>query len=86
MVEALKINDYLIKNPDFSKAKIARRLRLSRARVSQITSLVNLAPDIQKHILISNNTYTERQLRPLTRLECHEKQRKMFAQLCPHCP
>ena len=53
-------------------AEAARRLNLTRARVTQITNLLLLAPKIQEAILDMplvadrHDPFTERQLRPIT--------------------
>lgn len=43
--------------------EIARRYGLSRARVTQIVNLTNLAPAIQERILLGDSLHTERDLR-----------------------
>jgi hypothetical protein len=45
--------------------EIARRYGLSRARITQIVNLTNLASAIQAGILLGNSTPTERDLRSL---------------------
>ncbi|MBI5238615.1 MAG: hypothetical protein HY887_09385, partial [Deltaproteobacteria bacterium] len=67
-----------------SKAAIARREGLSRARVTQIMYLLNLAPDIQQHILsmpeaTKRHPITERKLRPISRLNGQKKQMDVFS-------
>ena len=69
-----------------SKADIARREGLSRARVTQIMGLLCLVPQIQKHILIlpksaSRSAITERSLRPITLLEGQGEQLEAFEKL-----
>jgi ParB-like chromosome segregation protein Spo0J len=54
------------------RAEVARRLGLTRARVTQLLDLTLLAPDIQERILFAESAdgsepFTERRLRPLTR-------------------
>jgi hypothetical protein len=66
-----------------TKADIARREGLSRARVTQIMDLLNLAPDIQKYILSMPETVrkpvvTERSLRPIIRFKNHRQQVEAF--------
>jgi len=73
-----------------SKADIARREGLSRARVTQIMYLLNLAPDIQQHILsmpeaTKRHYITERKLRPISRLNGQEKQIDAFSQVMSRC-
>jgi len=66
------------------QAGIARRENITRARVTQILKLLNLASEIQKHILSMRETFqrpviTERSLRPITRLEDKEEQLSAFS-------
>ncbi len=53
-IEAGELKDY---------ADAARRLGVSRARISQVVDLVNLAPSIQEGILGGEITIAERNLR-----------------------
>ena len=78
IIEAKKIEALITKNSSFSKARIAKVLQMSRARITQMLNLLKIAPEIQEQVLQSKDTYTERQLRPLTRLKCFEKQRQLF--------
>ncbi len=69
-----------------SQADIARREGLSRARVTQIMDLLNLALDIKEYILsmpevIRRPAITERSLRPLSKLIDTKKQTEAFHQL-----
>ena len=65
-------------------AELARLGRVSRSRVSQIMSLLNLAPDIQESLLFladvksERDPVTERDLRPVVREMDWEKQRGMW--------
>jgi hypothetical protein len=57
-----------------TKAVIARREGISRARVTQVMGLLRLAPEIQEHVLslpdtVRRSAITERALRPLTQLK-----------------
>lgn len=68
------------------QADIARREGLSRARVTQIMDLLNLAPDIQKYILsmpeaVRRPSITERALRHITKLVGPRKQQEAFSAL-----
>lgn len=59
-----------------NRAELARRYDLSRARVTQILMLLQLAPEIQEHILnMPKSTgrfpFSERRLRPLTMFNDH---------------
>ncbi len=67
-----------------TQADIARREGLSRARVTQIMCLLNLAPEIKKYILsmpeeVRRPVVTERSLRPITKLIEHRKQQEAFS-------
>ncbi len=84
--KAKKIETLIAKNSNISKARIARGLQMSRARVTQILNLLKIDPEIQEQVLQSKETYTERQLRPIMRLKCFEKQRQLFSKTCPHFP
>ncbi len=57
-IEAGEIKDY---------AEAARRLGVSRARISQVVDLVNLAPGLQDRILNGKITIAERNLRGVLR-------------------
>lgn len=69
-----------------SQAEIARQEGITRARVSQILSLLNLAPKIQEYILSMPRTarqqvVTERSLRHITVLNDHKQQVMEFEEL-----
>ena len=73
-----------------SRANIARREGISRARVTQIMYLINLAPEIQKQILAMPETVrkdyiTERKLRPISKLDGQEKQMDAFSHVLSRC-
>ena len=67
-------------------ADLARLGRVTRARVTQIMNLLNLAPDIQEEILFlapsrqGQAVVTEKQIRPMTRELSWPKQRNMRVQ------
>jgi len=69
------------------QAELARPGRVSRARLTQIMNLLNLAPDIQEQILFLPRTERggdpigERDLRPIAALPDWRKQRRMWAAL-----
>ncbi|MGI6419468.1 MAG: hypothetical protein ACOX1P_27835 [Thermoguttaceae bacterium] len=66
-------------------ADLARLGYVTRARVTQIMNLLNLAPDIQEAILLlppvadGRDRITERQLRPIAAKADRVKQRKLWA-------
>jgi hypothetical protein len=64
-------------------AELARRGRVTRARMTQIMKLLDLAPDIQEQILFLPNIQglNERNLRPIvSRIDWNE-QRRMFQKI-----
>ena len=68
-------------------ADIARLGHISRARVTQIMNLLNLAPDIQESILFlptidyGRDPFTEVDLRPICKTPDWRKQRAMWTQV-----
>ena len=48
-------------------AEAAQTLGLTRARLTQITKLLQLAPEVQEQILLGTLTWTERRLRQVVR-------------------
>lgn len=69
-----------------NQAEIARQEGLTRARVTQILSLLSLAPEIQKYILsmpamVEMPSVTERSLRPTSTIEDPRQQVKEFEEL-----
>jgi hypothetical protein len=69
--------------PDYGE--LARRARISPARIAQIVLLGQLAPEIQEYILFLSREYsgliTERHLRDIARELRWERQRKLFGEL-----
>lgn len=69
------------------QAELARLGHVTRARVTQIMNLLNLAPDIQEDILLLTRTLSspapihERHIRPLTNELDWRKQRRLWKQL-----
>ena len=67
-------------------AELARLGRVTRARLTQIMNLLNLAPDIQEEILFlkspkyGRDPITERQLRPIVAVADWRQQRRMWQQ------
>ncbi len=66
------------------QAELARLGHVTRARLTQIMNLMNLAPDIQEAVLFlpaserEREPITERDLRPIAALEDWQKQRKLW--------
>ena len=72
--------------PDY--ATLARLGHVSRARISQIMNLLQLAPDIQEHILFLARTVHGRdrvhlrQLQPIATVLDWHQQRRLWRKLC----
>ena len=63
-------------------AEVARLGRVTRARVTQIMKLLNLAPDIQEAILfLPSARLNERNLRPIAAKVDWDEQRRMFHEI-----
>jgi hypothetical protein len=64
-------------------AEVARRGRVTRARLTQIMKLLDLAPDIQETILFLplGSRLKERNLRRVTATICWDEQRRLFQEL-----
>ncbi|HXP89153.1 MAG TPA: hypothetical protein VN841_30815 [Bryobacteraceae bacterium] len=64
-------------------ADLARRGRVTRARMTQIMKLLDLAPDIQEQILFLSNIHglNERNLRPVVRRIEWDEQRRIFQKI-----
>ena len=67
--------------PDY--ATLARRGRVTRARMTQIMKLLDLAPDLQEQILFLPlySRLNERHLRPIVRQIDWHDQRRLFREL-----
>lgn len=74
-IAAGKVADY---------ADAARRLGLTRARVTQLCDLTLLAPDIQAAVLLGFVQPRDRHLRAVGRHALWKDQRRAFAVLFPH--
>jgi len=78
LVQSGKVKDY---------ADLARLGLVSRARITQLMNLLNLAPDIQEDILFLPRIFkvqdpiTERNIRPITAIVNWNKQRKMWKKI-----
>ena len=78
----------LVKRGDIQDyADLARLGYVTRARITQIMNLLNLAPDIQEDILFLPNTMKgrdpilEKDLRPVAAVPHWSRQRNMWAQM-----
>ena len=76
--------DSLLRAEEFRDyAEIARLGRVTRARMTQIMKLLDLAPDIQEEILFLPNLegLNERNLRPIVSRIDWQEQRRMFQKI-----
>ena len=69
-----------------NKAEIARIEGVSRARVTQILNLINLAPEIRNYLNFTADQndlkiLTERRLRKIANIKNHQLQLKRFREL-----
>jgi hypothetical protein len=87
MALALRL-ERLVKDGEVTDyADLARLGHVTRARVTQIMNLLNLAPDIQEELLFLPRTVKgrdpirERHLRPIALVLDWRKQRRMWAAL-----
>jgi hypothetical protein len=84
---AIKFNGMLREGVVTDYADLARLGLVTRARMTQIMNLLNLAPDIQEAILFlperteGRETIAERNLRPLARIVSRDRQRRLWRQL-----
>ena len=89
MALALRFEDLLNSRTVRDYADLARLGEVSRARITQIMNLLNLAPDIQEALLFLDpvtawrDPINERTFRAVIDEPCWEKQRKVFAALLP---
>ena len=74
MALAIKLDDMIRQGLVKDHAEIARLGQVSRARVSQVMGLLNLAAGIQEAALCNSNGITERQLRSACSVNCWKQQ------------
>ena len=84
--QALHYADILARNPELTKAQLARELGVSRIRVYQALNILKLSPAILRFILAhdtpeSRAVLTERRLRSLTAIRDHTRQLEEFRHL-----
>jgi len=82
MKQALAMSQ-LLETPEIrSKADIAKRLGISRARVTQTLNILRLDPKIQNVLLDlpeeQSQVFTERRLRPITQILDPKRQLQAF--------
>ena len=67
-----------------SQAALARREGLTRARITQVMTLLRLAPELQERVLaLPPGAFTERQLRRVAQIREPGAQRTAFGELPP---
>jgi hypothetical protein len=87
MALALHYDDLIRSGHVRDYADLARLGHVTRARMTQIMNLLNLAPDIQEAILLLPTTehgcdaVAERHLRPITLVPNWQKQRRMWREI-----
>jgi hypothetical protein len=90
MALAIRLDQLIRDGVVTDQAELARLGYVTRARLTQIMNLLNLAPDIQQAILFlpvterGRDPMTERDLRPIAAVADWRKQQRMFGGL-PQC-
>ena len=85
MALAIKFQDMVDRGEVWDYADLARLGYVTRARITQIMNMLNLAPDIQADILelgrlaVPQATIAERHLRSLVRIVSWDQQRRVWA-------
>ena len=83
MALAIRLDGLLRAETFKDYAEIAQLGRVTRARMTQIMNLLNLAPDIQEHLLFLSvmKSINERNLRPVANRINWDEQRSLFQKL-----
>ncbi len=84
MALAIKFQDMVDRREVRDFADLARLGYVTRARITQIMNLINLAPDIQEEILLQrlkSKVVTERHLRSVTSEVSWQRQRQLWHNL-----
>ncbi len=87
MALAIRFDQLIQEGAVANQAELARLGHVTRARLTQVMNLLNLAPDIQEQILFLPPTergrapVTERQLRPIAAVLDWRMQRRMWDKL-----
>ena len=84
--KAEKYAEMLNKKEVKSKAELARKTGVNRARITQIMNLLKLAPEIQGYLKnltdpLQIQYLTAKRLRPITNTEDHQEQIRKFEEL-----
>jgi hypothetical protein len=82
MALAIKFQDMVHRGEVRDYADLARLGYVSRARITQVMNMLNLAPDLQEHILFGGGgpaEMRETQLRPVVRFALWDDQRQALA-------
>ena len=69
MALAIKLDEMIRQGVVKDHAEIARLGQVSRARVSQVMGLLNLAAGVQEKVLLGTSEFSERQLRSMSSIE-----------------
>jgi hypothetical protein len=84
MALAIRLDGLIRDGVVTDQAELARIGHVTRARLTQIMNLLQLAPDIQEAILFlpaterGRDVFTEKQLRPIAAVADWRKQRRMW--------
>jgi len=81
MALAIKFQDIVDRGEVRDYADLARLGYVSRARITQIMNMLNLAPDIQERLLTSPIALNESRIRAVVRHVLWEQQRSAFSPL-----
>ena len=87
MALAIRCEEFVRSGVVTDYAEVARLGHITRARMTQIINLLNLAPDIQEEILYLPRTTKgrdpigERNLRPICAVMDWKKQRRLWQQM-----
>ena len=91
MALAIRFDGLLRRGEVRDYADLARLGYVSRARITQIMNLLNLAPDIQEALLFlprtlkGRDSIRERDVRPIAAVSHWHRQRKMWRKLAGRC-
>lgn len=87
MALAIRMEGLVQRNEVRDYADLARLGYVTRARITQIMNLLNLAPDIQENLLFlprtlkGHDTVREKDMRPIAAVPYWQRQRKMWTKL-----